>query len=185
MGVVQSHEGGGEASDSCVNNSAGFNIGSPSSVSICSISGEYCNVESGDAYAGFEASSVDCIPPTAVLVGGPGSESPGTSPVSTWSSGGGELDSLTTLPEPTEDSLFADPDSSTASTAPSRGTGGLASGRSPSREAPMSNDGSMTGIVLDVSRFPLPCSTVPAMVGLPVREDDESACCGDPAPFGD
>lgn len=179
MGVVQSHEGGGEASDSCVNNSAGFNIGSPSSVSICSISGEYCNLESGDAYAGFEALSVDCIPPTvvsAVLVGGSGSESPGVSPVSTCPCGGGEEDFFTTPTEPTEDSLFADPDSSAA---------GSASGRSPSREAPMSNDGSMTGIVLDVSAFPLPCSAVPAVVGLPVREDDESARCGDPVPFGD
>lgn len=157
MSVVQSHEGDGEASDSCVNNSAGFNIGSPSSVNICSISGGYCIVESGDAYAGFGVSSVGGIPPTAVLAEDPscvlGSESPETSPTSICPFGGGKS---VFPPELTEDPLFSDADLSTAPTTPPNAAGALASGRLSSREAPMSNDGSMTGTVLGVSEFPSP-----------------------------
>lgn len=152
---VQSHEGGGEASDSCVNSSAGFNIGSPSSVSICSISGGRSNVDPR-AFELLTSLADDKSPPDAAVVLGSSSSlacaaCPEVAPVL-----------------PIDDSRSAETELRTALTAISSGIGVF-----PSVGAPTSKDGSMTG--------PTPTESLSA--GLRVRDDDEPPVSGEPMLF--
>ena len=130
-------------------------MGSPSSVSICSISGGRSSVDPGDEYGAFEllASLGDDKSPLAV-------------------------DSLSSPPRgapvlPIDGSRSAETELSTAFTATSSGIGVSPPALLALVEVPTSNDGSMTGNV--------PAGSPSA--GLPVHDDGEWIASGEPVMF--
>jgi len=137
-------------------NKPGFNIGSPSSVSICSISSGRSNVDP----KAFELLTSLADDKSLDVLGSSSSLTCAACP---------EIAPVL----PIDDSRSAETELSTALTAISSGIGVFPPALLPPVEAPTSKDGSMTG-------------TTPAespSAGLRVRDDDEPPVSGEPVPL--